>query len=75
MADEICIISAPGASSDQLNNLAYALKGAEVGVYITKASLQAVGKKDILNWIETLLKIAVDEGWTEDVKKRMKKLK
>ena len=36
--------------------------------------LQPISKDDVMKWIQTLLKVAVDQGWAKDVDDSMKAL-
>jgi len=78
MVDEIVIISAPTANQDQLQSLIYAINAEgklPFPVYITKAQMQTISKNDILDWLETLTKISVEQGWGKDVADRLKTMR
>ena len=71
MTSEITIISAPGANEEQLKNLVYAIEaeGNLSGpVYVSTAKLNSFTKDDVLDWLETLLRICAENNW--DLKDR-----
>ena len=73
-AREIAIISAPGANEDNIRNLVYALEAEgnlPFPVYVSTAKLTPIGKGDVFEWIETLMKICAEQGWGDDLKAHM----
>ena len=75
--DKVSIISMPEATNEQIENLGKVIMMAgsqQSPVYLTKAKLKPIDKKDILDWLEALLAMSVELGWSKDVQKIMKSL-
>lgn len=77
MSNEIAIISAPDANEDQVRSLIYALDAEgklPFPVYITRARMTPISKKDILDWLATLATISVSQGWGKEAAERLKNI-
>ena len=76
MGEELYIISMPdGNEESMISAMKTIMKETKTNksIYLTKAKIQGVEKKDILDWLEVLVHIANDQGWTGEVVNRMKK--
>ena len=76
MSDGIYIISMPeGNEESMISAMKTIMKETKnnKSIYLTKAKIQGVDKKDILDWIQVLVHIANDQGWADDVVERIKK--